>query len=96
MIVHSYQPTPHFHGMDWKDVKSNDNIRNEGSSERIVLNVIFDFFFSRILWIWDVCVFVCIFVCSCVYVCECVCIFVCICVYLFVFVYICVYLCVCL
>ena len=68
MKVHSYQPTPHFHGVDWKDVKSNDNIRNEGSSERIVLNVIFDFFFftdfvdlGRVC----ICVYICVYLCVC-------------------------------
>ena len=57
--------------MDWKDVKSNNNIRNEGSSARIVLYVIFDFIFTDFVDLGRVCIclYLCVFVCICVYLC---------------------------
>ena len=72
----TYYMIVHLHGMNWKDGKSKNITRNEGSSERILLDVIFDkMTFSLILCSMDVCVFVCIcvylfaFVCICLYLC---------------------------
>ena len=38
----TYYMIVHLHGMNWKDGKSKNITRNEGSSERILLDVIFD------------------------------------------------------